>query len=166
MLTIKTTSSLCRTPWKATTYRTSGGSSRRTLETGSSESRPNHSDRSINRFSKEQRVQQYRVQSDGELFLQGRGIQLVALLVVDDADRQGAAGTLGDVFTSFDLLEGDEKLVAAGAWVVKFAGLGVEVEVFDLDFVVDACLAHCSQLLLFFYYKKLNELSIVVWMRW
>lgn len=59
------------------------------------------------------------------------------LLVVNDAQDQGAAGAGGHVLAVLQVLPGDEEAVPAGARVAVGLGLLIVLEVLDLHLIVE-----------------------------
>jgi hypothetical protein len=57
--------------------------------------------------------------------------------VIDNAYRERAAWTLGDIFTLKDISEGYLKFIAAGTGIVESSVLWLKVKIFYFDFVVN-----------------------------
>jgi hypothetical protein len=70
-------------------------------------------------------------------FLGDVEVLLVAGGIVDYADGEGAAGAFRDVSALSDIGEAYLEFVAAGARVVKYTGICVEIQVFYFNFVVN-----------------------------
>jgi uncharacterized protein YrzB (UPF0473 family) len=76
--------------------------------------------------------------SDFEFLNEGE-VLIISFGIVDHQDGQRAAGALCDIEPTFDFIEGDLEAVSAGAWVVEDEVIGVEVQIFDFDFIVHFC---------------------------
>ncbi len=70
-------------------------------------------------------------------FLLNLLVFFVAVLIKDNPDSEGAAGTLGDILSNFNLLKGDLELISTWTRIEEHATFSIKIKIFNLNLIIN-----------------------------